>query len=79
MTTAISFGRLIAGDITGTRFLVYAGAQFFGAFMGALWVWIIYLEAIKRYPTGFHSIETAGMIIKDHYLLFVYWLMNYVF
>lgn len=61
LTTAISFGRLVAGDISIFRFLIYAGAQFLGAFMGSLWVWIIFLEAIKKHPKGFHSITTASI------------------
>jgi glycerol uptake facilitator-like aquaporin len=52
------------GDITIVRFLVYAAAQFLGAFIGALWVWIIYLEPIKAHPAGYASIETACNLKK---------------
>ena len=60
LTAAISFARLIIGEITVVRFFVYVAAQFCGAFLGALLTWIIYLEAIKKDPAGFHSIATAG-------------------
>ena len=62
---AVSFAMLIMGRMKVKRFVVYVLGQFIGAFLGALFVYINYYDAIHKYDEatnfGLYSMKTAGI------------------
>jgi glycerol uptake facilitator-like aquaporin len=51
----------LLGKLSALKFLIYAVAQFLGAFIAAVFVYLTYLNALRKYPGGVYSIDTAGI------------------
>jgi glycerol uptake facilitator-like aquaporin len=60
---AVSWAMLITGRMSIMRFFLYTLAQFIGAFLGALVVFIVYIDALKAYKPSMYSLDTAGVYI----------------
>lgn len=43
------------------KFFIYAIAQFLGAFIAAFFVYVTYLNALRKYSGGAYSLDTAGI------------------
>ena len=52
---------LLVKQINFKKFIVYTGGQFIGAFFGALFVYITYLDGIYNYESGNLTLKTAGI------------------
>ena len=58
----MSFAFLLTGRMNFLRFFIYCIAQFIGAFLGALIVFIVYIDGLKNFGgEGMYSAETAGI------------------
>lgn len=53
---------LITGRMTFLRFIIYTIGQFLGSFFGALLVYLVYLDGLKKYEGGMNSLDTAGIL-----------------
>lgn len=47
--------------MTLQKFIIYVTAQIIGAFLGALVVFIVYIDALKSLKSNMYSIDTAGI------------------
>ena len=61
MNPSVSFAMFLTGRLNLLKLLVYILAQFIGAFLGALIVFLVYYDGIKNFKTGMHSLDTAGI------------------
>lgn len=60
MNPAVSFAMFLTGRLSLLEFLAYSLAQFCGAFLASGAVFLVYLDALKAYPSGMFSLDTAG-------------------
>jgi MIP family channel proteins len=51
----------LTGRLTPLRFLIYVIGQLLGAFLAAVIVFVLYLDALKSYGENMHSLDTAGI------------------
>ena len=49
------------------QFIVYIIAQFTGAFLAAVFVYLTYYSSLKGYKNGMHSLDTAGIFATYPY------------
>ncbi len=60
LNPAVSFAFLVQGKLSLLRFLVYTFAQNLGAFLGAVMVYLAYINELHEYSDGMQSFDTAG-------------------
>jgi glycerol uptake facilitator-like aquaporin len=58
---AVSFAMLLTGRMDVQRFFIYCTGQFLGAFLGAVMVYSVYLDALKSYGDKMYDLDTAGI------------------
>lgn len=61
MNPAVSFAMLLNGRLTFKKLIVYILGQMIGAFLAAGLVFLVYFDALKNYPSGMHSYDTAAI------------------
>ena len=54
---AVSLAMMISGRMKPVQFLVYCAGQFFGAFLGAFFIWAVYYDVIQQ----LHYDDTIGI------------------
>jgi glycerol uptake facilitator protein len=70
LNPAVSFAFLVQGKLSLLRFLVYTFAQNLGAFLGAVMVYLAYINELHEYSDGMQSFDTAGN--NFHRLIAIY-------
>ncbi len=61
MNPAVSFSMLLLGRLSPCKFMIYSLAQFIGSFLASFSVFLVYHNALSKYPKGMYSIDTAGI------------------
>jgi glycerol uptake facilitator-like aquaporin len=61
LNPAVSFSMFLIGRLSFLKFILYSIAQFCGAFLASLMVFIVYFNQIQTYPAGMFSLETASI------------------
>lgn len=64
MNPAVSLAMVLTGRMYIKRFFVYVASQLIGAFLAALFVFIVYLDGLKNYKPGMYSLDSAGEFCK---------------
>jgi aquaporin-9 len=61
MNPAVSFSMLLLGRLSPCKFMIYSFAQLIGSLLASFSVFLVYNNALSKYPKGMYSIETAGI------------------
>jgi MIP family channel proteins len=61
LNPAVSFAFFLTGRLTPFKLLFYIIGQLIGAFLGALVVFLVYLDGLKAYKGGMYSADLAGI------------------
>jgi aquaporin-9 len=61
LNPAVSLAMFLTGRMSFLRFIVYTIGQVLGAFLGALLVFVVYLDGLKAYKPDMYSLDTAGI------------------
>lgn len=56
MNPAVSLSLLILGRMNLLEFLIYILAQSIGAFLGSVFVYVVYLDALNSYDRGLRQV-----------------------
>jgi len=63
LNPAVCIALLILGKIDATEFVAAVGGEFFGAFLGAVLVWLHYIPHFKTVPTPY-SADADNLLLK---------------